>query len=85
MDRISLKGGHLLIHTSVGTSRESKPYAYQIIEGKRKTVPCHYQLNGTEVSFRFPKGYSTKHTLIIDPQVIGATLSGTSNSENFGL
>ncbi|MGB1217922.1 MAG: hypothetical protein ACPG5P_08595, partial [Saprospiraceae bacterium] len=39
VDKINLKFGNLMLHTSVGTSRESKPYAYQIINGKEIEIP----------------------------------------------
>ncbi|MGK0387613.1 MAG: gliding motility-associated-like protein [Maribacter sp.] len=84
MDKLSLKGGHLLIHTSVGTTREAKPYTYQVINGKKIKIPCQYRLNDNQLSFHFPKGYNEKYELIIDPVVVAATLSGTNLSENFG-
>ncbi len=84
VDKINLKFGNLMLHTSVGTSRESKPYAYQIIDGKEIEVPCKYSLTGNVLSYDFPKGYDKEHTLVIDPIVVAATLSGTNSSENFG-
>ncbi len=84
MDRISIKHGHLLIKTSVGTTRESKPYAYQTINGKNKIIRCNYKLKNDIVSFHFPDGYDPNYELVIDPEVVAATLSGTFNSENFG-
>jgi gliding motility-associated-like protein len=84
MDKLSLKGGHLLIRTSVGTTREAKPYAYQVINGKKVKIPCQYQLNDNKVSYHFPKGFNREYELVIDPIVVAATLSGTSVSENFG-
>lgn len=84
MNRLSIKNGHLLIQTSVGTTRESKPYAYQVIHGQQKTIECRYKLKKNTVSFYFPNGYNSEYKIVIDPQVVAATLSGGSTSENWG-
>lgn len=83
-DRLQIKKGDLVIHTSVDQIIEQAPYAYQEINGQRQIVNCQYQLNGNEVSFVFPDGYDAEYELTIDPTVVAATLSGTNGSENFG-
>jgi len=83
-DRLQIKKGDLVIHTSVDKIIEHEPYAYQEIDGKRITVNCVYQLNGNTVTFQFPEGYNHRYKLVIDPTVVAATLSGTTNNENFG-
>ena len=45
-DRLKLKKGDLIIHTSVDKIVEHKPYAYQEIDGKKVTIQCNYQLDG---------------------------------------
>ena len=75
--------GNLVVQTSVNEYREMAPKAYQVINGERKAVPCHYQLDGSQLSFAFPEGYDDKHPLTIDPEVIFSTFSG-SKANNFG-
>ncbi len=83
-DRLKIKKGDLVIYTSVDQIIEHEPYAYQEIAGKRTQVNCNYHLEGTTVTFDFPEGYNEQYPLIIDPTVVAATLSGTTNNENFG-
>ncbi len=83
-DRLEIKKGDLIIHTSVDKIVEHEPYAYQEIKGKKIEVVCAYQLEGNTVSFHFPNGYDQRYQLVIDPTVVAATLSGTTNNENFG-
>ncbi len=75
-DGLSAEEGNLKIATSVATIIEQKPHAFQIIEGKKEVVVCRYMLNGENVSFDFPEGYSHQHDLIIDPVIIASTYSG---------
>jgi len=82
-DEVKLENGKLVIKTSIGETWEQKPIAYQIINGEKKWVECNYQLNTNEVSFIFPKGFSEQHDLIIDPELVFSTYSG-SFSDNFG-
>ncbi len=83
-DRLEIKKGDLVIHTSVDKILEHEPYAYQEIKGERIEVSCAYQLEGNTVTFSFPEGYNERYPLVIDPTVVAATLSGTTNNENFG-
>lgn len=75
--------GNLHIGTSVGEIIEKAPVAYQIINGKRKTVKCEFVLENNILSFHFPKGYNKKHELIIDPVLVFSTYTGSS-ADNFG-
>lgn len=84
LDSIDLVNGELVLTTSVGELRELHPYAYQTIGERRITVPCHYVLNGRNVTFALPEGYDTSLPLVIDPTVIGATLAGSSGMEAYG-
>ncbi len=83
-DRLEVKKGDLIIHTSVDKIVEHEPYAYQEIKGERIQVACSYHLEDNTVKFKFPDGYNERYQLIIDPTVVAATLSGTTNNENFG-
>ncbi len=78
------KEGHLVIPTSVETIKEFKPFAYQIVDGKKQELTCNYVFNKNVLSFDFPNGYDTSKKLIIDPTVVAATLTGTTGFKNFG-
>ncbi len=78
------ENGDLVIKTSVKEIREKAPIAFQEIDGHQHFVECAYQLDGTVVSFHFPNGYDQNHALIIDPEVVASTLTGTTISRNFG-
>ncbi|PHI21946.1 hypothetical protein CEQ90_01270 [Lewinellaceae bacterium SD302] len=84
VDAVSLKDGNLKIETSVHPVTELAPYAYQMVNGIPSPIACQYVLVGNELTFSFPDGYNRSLPLIIDPTVIGATLSGTFTNANFG-
>lgn len=77
------EANNLVVQTSVNQFREMAPKAYQVIDGEKKRVPCRYQLKRNQLSFAFPKGYNDRYPLIIDPEVIFSTFSG-SLADNFG-
>jgi gliding motility-associated-like protein len=83
VEGIFLEKGALKITTSVNEIIEQKPYAYQIVKGKLKEVKCHFKLEGTTVSFDFPRGYNKELELIIDPVLVFASYSG-STFDNWG-
>ncbi len=83
LDGISIINNNLVLRTSVGDVMDSKPYAYQIINGQKREVSCNFQLDGNNVSFAFSEGYDKKSELIIDPVLIFSTFSG-STTDNFG-
>jgi len=74
--------GNLIIKTSVQNVVEVAPFAYQEIEGERKVIPCNYRLKGDVVYFELGD-YDRRHSLIIDPELIFSTFSGSS-ANNFG-
>lgn len=83
-EQLSLSKGNLIIKTSVGEVKELKPYTYQLINGEKKEIACHYQVKGNEVSFFFPKGYDKSSLLVIDPTVVFATFTGAT-ADNWGF
>jgi gliding motility-associated-like protein len=83
-DDLYLKDGNLVVKTSITDITEQKPYAYQIIDGKRKQVPCKFVLNGNKLSYKFPRGYNKTERLIIDPILIFSSFTG-STADNFGF
>ncbi len=84
-DKLSIDdNGNLHIVTSVNEIIEQKPFAYQIIEGKKIEVPCQFVIEENTISFKMLKGYKKKYPLIIDPVLIFASYSG-STADNFGM
>lgn len=83
VDKVKLTDRRLIVKTSVGDVIEQKPFAYQIAEGKKVLVKCDYQLKKNEVTFSFPDGYDKNKELIIDPELVFSTYTG-SFSNNFG-
>ncbi|NEN23666.1 T9SS type B sorting domain-containing protein [Cryomorpha ignava] len=74
--------GQLEISTSVGDVLESKPFAYQIINGNITKVECKYVLSRNILGFELGD-YDPSRELIIDPELIFSTFSG-SFADNFG-
>ena len=82
-NKINVKNKELVITTSLGKSKELKPYTYQIINDQREEIECRYEINGDIVKFKI-KNYSPGKTLIIDPTQIFFSYSG-STSDNWGF
>jgi len=82
-EQVEIVNGNILITTSVNEVLELRPFAYQLIDGKKVVIPCNYKLDGDQLSFEFPVGYDECHELIIDPALIFSTYSG-STSDNWG-
>jgi gliding motility-associated-like protein len=76
-------GTDLVISTTVQTIIEKQPYAYQVIHGQLREVPCNYELNENRLRFRLGS-YDRSVPLIIDPEVAFSTYIGsTANSWGF--
>lgn len=84
IEDISLKKGNLVLKMSFTEVKELAPIAYQIINGRKITVACEYQLKDKTVSFSFPNGYDKTQALTIDPTVIFSTYTG-SGQDNWGF
>jgi len=81
---LAIKNNQLHIETSVNTIVEQAPFAYQYIDGKEVIVPCRFALNNNKVRFEFPEGYHKSQELIIDPELVFSTYTG-SNVDNWGF
>ncbi len=79
---LRVENDELVIETSVSTIREKKPFAYQVIKGKRVIVECAFQVHGKQLTFKLGD-YKNKYPLVIDPQLIFSTYSG-STADNWG-
>ncbi|HHP7242568.1 MAG TPA: PKD domain-containing protein [Cyclobacteriaceae bacterium] len=63
---------------------ENQPLAYQIRDnGSKYEVNCHFKLTNKHISFKVDDDYNSKDQLVIDPELIFSTFSG-SRSDNFG-
>lgn len=82
-ERIALENERLVIYTSIGDVTEQKPLAWQIIDGTKHPIACRFELRNNVVSFDLPKGYNKSYELIIDPELVFSTYSGSA-SNNFG-
>ncbi|MFN4146797.1 MAG: gliding motility-associated C-terminal domain-containing protein [Runella sp.] len=80
---LKIADNQLVIETTVNSFRELKPYTYQEIGQRTREVPNFYKLEGETVTFDLPKGYDPKYPLVIDPELVFSTFSG-SFADNFG-
>lgn len=81
---INIENKDLAIDLTVGKVFEQAPIAYQVINGQRVEVKCKYLVDDKEVRFEFPNGYNGNYQLVIDPELIFSTYSG-SNAGNWGF
>ena len=76
--------GNLLIKTTVGTTTELAPKAWQLdAAGRQQPVACRYVLSGRTVTFALG-AYDKARALTIDPTVLFSTLTG-STADNWGF
>lgn len=79
---LSIKNKELVIGTPVATVKELAPYSYQTGANGSTDIKTKFVIKDNVVTFDVD-GYDAKETLIIDPQVVFTTLSG-STSDNWG-
>ncbi len=77
------KKGDLVVDTELGKIIEQKPYAYQIVNGNIREIPCDFVVDGSKVTFQLGK-YNPNAILVIDPVLVFATYCG-SPTDNFGM
>lgn len=75
--------GNLLIDNHIFLIKEQTPVAWQLNGSDTIKIPCEFVLNDNNVSFRFTSELRKDLPLIIDPQLIFSTYSG-SFADNFG-
>ena len=83
LKKMTLREGDLIMETSVNTITEKAPYVYQNIEGKEVVVRSRFRLRDSIVTFELLQSYNKNYPLIIDPQLIFSTYSG-STADNWG-
>lgn len=82
-NNLSLSNGNLVIKTDVGQIMELAPFAYQLDDdGQTIGIPCKFSLQKNIVSYQLGD-YNRKKNVIIDPQLIFSSYSGSS-ADNWG-
>lgn len=75
------RAGDLVLEAGRGELRFERPKAYQIIDGRSRSVAARYVLRGkTDVGFRVAE-YDHRQPLIIDPVLTYATYLGGAGSD----
>ncbi|MFM7770778.1 MAG: hypothetical protein ACKO8Q_09500, partial [Bacteroidota bacterium] len=77
------ENGELLVHSKVGYTTESKPFAYQIENGLVKEIECSFSIFNNEVRFLLGN-YNPTVELVIDPEIAFSSFIGSS-ANNFGF
>lgn len=77
--------GELVINTNVGEVRVGKIFAYQIDNGSKKEVLCHFEmLDKSTVKFNV-ENYNKSLPLIIDPLTYSTFIGANNDDEAYGL
>lgn len=74
----------LEVKTSFSVNKELAPYSYQETKKGLKEIKCRYSVDGNKLRFLLPDGYNKRKTLVIDPELIFSTYSG-SFADNWGF
>ncbi|MDQ6813620.1 MAG: PKD domain-containing protein [Bacteroidota bacterium] len=82
VEGLEVRNEQLVVKTSVGNMGELAPYAYQVINGQKKTVDCRFKVAGSVVKFAVGN-YTSSSTLVLDPTLVFSTFTG-STSDNWG-
>ncbi|MFN5921405.1 MAG: hypothetical protein ACK45I_08905, partial [Bacteroidota bacterium] len=82
IDRLQLVNKYLMVETSVAAIKESEPVSFQP-ELHKQEIATDYRVHNNEVGFDC-KDYNKLFPLIIDPEIIFGTYSG-SVADNFGF
>ncbi len=82
-ENFKLAGGRLILNTNAGKITEERPVSFQSENGENYLVKTRYSKTGKRVSYEFPEGYNVDKELVIDPELIFSTYSG-STTDNFG-
>jgi PKD repeat protein len=82
---LRLQDGKLAIRTKAGTVTEEIPLSYQLEGQLPRNVNCKFKLYGNNtIGFELPENYDPNQPLVIDPQLIFSTFTG-SFSDNWGF
>jgi gliding motility-associated-like protein len=87
-DDLKIDGNNLMVKTSLSTIIESKPYCFNQANNPSarigfQEIKGQFKLEKNIVSFDFPQNFDHSQQLVIDPQLIFSTYSG-SIADNWG-
>jgi gliding motility-associated-like protein len=74
----------LVIKTIFGEFTEHIPLVYQNDGAKKADVKATFKLKGNHLQFHLPEGFDEEKDLIIDPELVFSTYSG-STADNWGF
>jgi hypothetical protein len=83
-EAVFLEDGNLHIVTEFGDIIEEKPIAWTIKDGKKQKVKVAFKLKNNELVYHFPDGYDETAELVIDPNIVFSTFTG-STMDNWGM
>lgn len=83
IEQLDLVDENLVIKSKLGEMIETKPFAYQVVNGEQRVVTAAFDIDNGNVSFIFPDGYDSNYELVIDPALIFSSYSG-STLDNWG-
>lgn len=73
--------GHLVISDAQYKMIESKPYVYQIIDGRKREIPASYNIK--DLAYQFSLGsYDPNYSVIIDPELSYASYYGGDGDDS---
>lgn len=83
IDGLKLKNGRIEISTNAGLISEQRPVSFQPGAKGNTLVQSSYLKKKNKVTYTFSNGYDRSKELVIDPELIFSTYSG-STTDNFG-
>ena len=81
---LRVDGRQLVVQTALGEIREKQPVTFQETGAGRREIPCSFTLKENGVRFKIGGAYDPGGTLVIDPELIFSTYSG-SYDDNWGF
>ncbi len=83
LDGMHTENGNLILQTSIGPVTELKPIAFYD-DADSSLLSCRFTVEGRQIGFAFDDRPESGRTLVIDPQLIFSTYSG-STADNWGF
>ncbi len=81
VDAVQLEDGDLVLTVGDRQVRQSRPVAYQVVHGVRRSVEARYELSRGTVGF-VVGDYDREEPLVIDPVFVYSTLYGGTDSDS---
>lgn len=83
-NELKIHEGKIIVGTVHGYFFENVPVSYSESSSRKKSVLTEFELDKDIIRFNFPHGYDTSTQLVIDPELIFSTYSG-SYADNWGF